>query len=95
MSALLPDGITHLLDLPSTLFDAIRDALGYLDFDELPRDERPPRAIWRDTRALRKWFKKVEAKREAEMRGDKSIADEEIDGPVSHNDVYGILGVET
>lgn len=93
MSLLLPDGIDHLLDLPYTHFDAIRDALGYLSFEELPRDERPPRAIWRDPKAIRAWFRDVEAERERKFGANKGVYDEPIEGPVSENDVEALLGM--
>jgi hypothetical protein len=92
-SLLLPDGIDHLADLPSQLFDAVRFALGFLSFDELPKDERPPRNIWMDGPELRKWFKAVERRREEKFGLSKDDMSDQIDGPVEENDVEGILGM--
>jgi hypothetical protein len=92
VSLLLPEGIEHLADLPYVMFNAIRDALGYLGFDELPTDERPPRSIWDSGKELRRWFKAVEVRRE-EKFGLKS-GDKQIEGPVEENDVYGLLGMK-
>lgn len=64
MSLLLPEGIDRLDDLPYTLWNAIRVALGFLNFDELPKDERPPRDIWLDGDEMRKHWTAVERRRE-------------------------------
>jgi hypothetical protein len=72
---LLPDGITRLVDAPWRLFDAIYRAIAILGFEQLPRDEQPPEAIWLDNRALRDWFKAVDAKREREADPNKQIED--------------------
>lgn len=65
----------HLADLPYTLHDAIVAALGFLSFDELPSDERPPRSIWLDPKAMRKHWRKVERDRDAKYNPDKKIDD--------------------
>lgn len=95
MSAVFPEGIDDIRDLPYVYFDAIRVALGFLQFDELPSDERPPKSIWMDGDELRKHWKKVENAREVKY-GDKKtdIRDEEIQGPVSQNDTEALLGVK-
>jgi hypothetical protein len=72
---LLPDGIDDVRDTPHVLFEAIRTALVFLSFDELPRNERPPKRIWLDGDALSEWFKQVERDRERSVRGDKHIED--------------------
>lgn len=90
MSHLLPDGIDHLADLPHTLFNAIRMAFGFLSFDELPKDEKPPRKIWLDGDEMKKWWKAVERKRKAKYGGDDDI-DVDIEGDVSENDTERIL----
>lgn len=82
MSLLLPDGITHLADLPNTMFDALRLALSFLQFDELPKDERPPRRIWLDPERMSEWWKAVEKRRDERIKGDGSS---EIDDPVSNS----------
>lgn len=84
LQLLLPEGIDRLDDLPYPLFDAIRVGLMYIGFQELPRDEQPPRRIWRDGDKLTAWFEEVDRKRQEKYSG-KSIADKEIDGPVSRN----------
>lgn len=86
MSLLFPPGITHLMDLPYPMFNAIRNALGFLAFDELPSDERPPRDIWMEPKLLNEHFKKVEAARNARFgnKADK-MSDEPIDGPSERN----------
>lgn len=67
--------------------------LGFLSFDELPREERPPRSIWMEGPELRKWFKAVEERRE-EKFGLRDKGEESYDGPVQENDVEGILGMK-
>jgi hypothetical protein len=69
VSALLPEGVTKLHDIPSGMFDAIRMALGFLHFDELPKDERPPRRIWLDSDAMREHWAKVERIRKEKYGG--------------------------
>lgn len=76
MSALLPEGIEKLHDCPVTLFDAIRMALGFLGFDELPKEERPPRRIWLVPDEMRTWWTHVERRRKEKMEGG---ADEDGD----------------
>lgn len=91
MSLIFPDGITTIHDLPYTYFDAIRTALSFLSFDELPKDERPKRDIWMEPDLLKEHFKAVERRREEKF--GKSNSSSEIDGPVSENDTEAILGV--
>lgn len=89
MSLLFPPGITHLMDLPFVMFNAIRNALGFLSFDELPSDERPPRSIWMEPKLLNDHFREVERVRKAKYGGgdDSStdIKDVPIKGPVERN----------
>jgi hypothetical protein len=87
VSSLFPTGIEHLADLPHTFHDALMFALQVLAYDELPKEERPPRNIWLDGKELNKHFKAVEQARK-EKYGD---GDGGIDGPVSHNDALGML----
>jgi hypothetical protein len=70
VSAVLPEGIDRLQDIPHVLFDAIRLALSFLKFDELPKDERPPRRIWLDHDAMSSWWAHVERLREEKYGGD-------------------------
>jgi hypothetical protein len=69
MSSLFPPGIHSLLDLPYTVHHAILAALNYLSFNELPKDERPPKWMWLDGDKLDEWFKEVERLREAKYNG--------------------------
>lgn len=84
VASLFPAGVTHLADVPHTFHDALLFALQALSWEELPKDERPPRNIWMDGKALVKHFKRVEAKRKAEMEPDKDF--KHIDGPVEENE---------
>lgn len=69
IATLLPDGLTDLRDIPFTLHDAIVAALYFLGFEELPREERPPKTIWMDNEAMRRWWDEVERTREAKYGG--------------------------
>lgn len=69
MAELLPDGFTDLRDVPHTFFEALRTAILILSFDELPRDERPPRRIWLSGEKLTGWFEDVERKRDEKYGG--------------------------
>ena len=72
-----------MLDLPYPFFNAIRTGSALASFDELAKDEQPPRWMYDDQDALRDWFAEVERKRAAEMggAGGGSIADQPIDEP--------------
>jgi len=69
ISSLLPPGIDNLIDMPFHLHRAVVAALGFLGFEELPQDERPPKRIWLDGNKLNAWFNDVRARRKAEMEG--------------------------
>lgn len=88
MSLLLPDGITHLADLPHNIHDAIRLALGFLSFEELPQKERPPRHIWLDNERMREWSDMVKRMREEEMKGGKGD-DDLVDDPRGYTQAKG------
>lgn len=64
ISSLFPPGITRIWDLPHTLFHAIRTSLHFLRFEELPRDEQPPKGIWLDEDKMKQWWREVEQARE-------------------------------
>lgn len=85
IEALLPQGIDSMLDLPHPIFTAIRSGSVLVSFDELPKDEQPPRWMYDDNEALRDWFVEVERKRDAELAkaggGSGSIKDQPIDEP--------------
>lgn len=86
MSLLLPDGVGDLYDLPYNIWNSVRHALGFLGFDELDKDERPPRSIWLDGREMRKHWRQVEATRKVKFGGKADrYADEGIEGDVEEN----------
>lgn len=51
-------------NVPYILMDGIKFALMVLSFDELPSDERPPRRIWENGKALTEWFDDVKKRRD-------------------------------
>lgn len=69
VSQLLPDWVSDVMDAPWVLFDAIRHALIFLSFEELPQEDQPPRRIWLDGERLRSWFQQVKRRRDERMRG--------------------------
>lgn len=69
ISSLFPPGITSLADMPHTLFEAIRMALHFLGYSELPEEERPPKAIWLDADKMKLWWAEVNANRKAKYGG--------------------------
>lgn len=58
-------------DLPHRWFEAIRMALIFIGFEEMPEDERPPRSIWLEEEALGSWFQRVKEERERKYGTDK------------------------
>lgn len=56
-----------------------------LSFEELPKDERPPKNIWLDGKKLEEWFKAVDDKRKREMEGKG------IDDPVENDAAKSLL----
>jgi hypothetical protein len=72
VAELLPAGIDDARDIPHVLFRAIRNALVFLSFDELPDDERPPQRIWNDDDALKAWFDEVKRRRDEKYGGEKA-----------------------
>lgn len=89
VSSLFPDGISSLADLPYTLHDAITAALQFLMFEELPKDERPKRAIYLDPKRLSEHFDAVEKRRKEKYSGEGK---EEIEDPVE-NEAASLLVV--
>lgn len=64
VAELFPPGITNLRDLPHMLFDAIRQALMFLSFEEnLEKEEQPPKSIWLDKEKLESHFAWVDRRR--------------------------------
>jgi hypothetical protein len=78
---LFPPGITDLRELPAGYFDAIGMALGFLSFEELPEEDRPPRRIWLNNEALKEHFAAVKARRKAEADPN---APDPIEDPVDN-----------
>lgn len=89
VSALFPPGITQVTDLPYKLFDAIRYALVFLSWEELPDDERPPKRIWHDGDALNEHFRWVRKQREDKYRTDGGS--KEIEDPVRNEAASSLL----
>lgn len=87
MSELLPDGIDDLRDAPHHIFNAIRRALVFLSFAELPEEERPKRRIWLDDEKLNAFFADLKRKRAEKADG------KEIEDPVQ-NDAVAMLVTE-
>jgi hypothetical protein len=86
---LLPDGVTDVRDCPHVLFHAIRVALMVIGFDELDRDERPPRRIWLDNDRLSAWFKDIDRKRRQKYGLDKGPG--AIDDPVANDAARSLI----
>jgi len=89
VAELLPDGITDVRDLPHTIFAAIRAALIFLTFEELPEDERPPKRLWNDGDQLKAWFDEVKRRRDERYGGRSSPG--EIEDPVQNDAAKSLL----
>lgn len=76
VSQLLPAGIRSLRDIPWRLQQAIKGALMFLGFEELPPDDVPPRNIWTDGVLLREHFDRVRARHDERGAG-REIEDEQ------------------
>lgn len=83
---LIPDGVDGLIDLPYPLFDAIRQALFFLSFDELDGDDRPPRRIWARPDLLMEWWDDVRARQKRRANGE-----DEIEDPVDNDAAAGLI----
>jgi hypothetical protein len=94
VSELLPAGLS-LLDAPFPIVGAIRMATVFISWREnLPSKEQPPKSIWLDGNKLESWFKDVEAKREAEMKGKGDKDHPEWDGEMKSNDAIKFMLVD-
>lgn len=71
ISSIFPPGIQRLTDLPFTHHNAILAALGFLSFDELRKEERPPKSIWLDSEKMELHWEQVKNNREARANGEK------------------------
>lgn len=70
VSELLPAGVVSLLDAPHSLVGLLKTTMVFLSWqDNLPNDEMPPRRIWLNEKKLKRFFKDMDKKREAEMKG--------------------------
>jgi hypothetical protein len=90
VSVLFPEGVTSVADLPYNLFEAIRLALIFVKFEEMPKEERPPKRIWLDAEKLEAHMKWVEKQRDAKYSVDKDGQTKEIEDPVQ-NDAASML----
>lgn len=95
VSVLFPEGVKSLTELPYTIFDAIRQGLTFLKFQEMDEDEQPPREIWLDTKRLKEHMEMVTRTRKAKYGGGDAddIRDVPIDGPVEENALIAELGL--
>lgn len=76
ISSLFPEGVTRLCDLPHTIHTAIRMALHFLKFEEMPEEEdRPPKHIWLDADRMDQWWKEVKAAHESRNKGEPALRD--------------------
>lgn len=82
---LIPDGVDGLTDLPYPLFDAIRGAMVFLSFDNLPEKDTPPRRMWGHPRMLRDWFDAVDERNKREYDRDP------IDDPVENEAAAALI----
>lgn len=69
VSSLLPPGVTSLYDAPHIFVEAVRAALTFLRFEELPEEEQPPKHIWLDGEKMTAWQAKVKSNRNSKMNG--------------------------
>lgn len=85
MSALLPEGCRSLVDAPYVLHDGIVMALHFLRFEELPREEQPPRRIWLDKDKLSAHWNGVERMRKQKygVKDDGASGDAETNAAAS------------
>lgn len=76
ISSLFPDGIARLWDLPHTLHTAVRMALYFLKFEEIPHDEdRPPKKYWLDADRMKQWWTEVRQAQEERAKGGTATRD--------------------
>lgn len=88
VSSLIPEH-HDLRDLPYPLFEALRHALIFLSFDELPEDERPPKRIWLDGERMREWMEDVRRRRKQRYEGGDS--NREVEDPVQNEAARGLV----
>lgn len=71
--------------MPYNLFEAIRLALIFVKFEEMPKEERPPKRIWLDGEKLEAHMKWVEKQREGKHQVDKDGHSKDIEDPVQNS----------
>ena len=69
VSVLFPEGIDRLDDLPWTHHHIIITGIYRLGFEELDKDERPPRRIWDRNDEMTAWWQMVERNRQEKYGG--------------------------
>lgn len=89
VSRLFPPEIENLADLPYNIHDAIRMGLAFLSYEELPKDEQPPRRIWLDADRMKAWWDEVERKREDKYGGGR----EKSTSNMSRNAIMDEIGL--
>lgn len=78
-----------MIDAPNQMVQAVNQALAVISwFENLPRDEVPPRHIWWSQELLDEWFVEVQERREkgASGRRSRSSYDEAKDVPMTTNE---------
>lgn len=91
---MFPPGITHLADMPYTLFDALQLGLKFLAMEDLPNDERPAREIWLEGDLMREhWARVTLARKDKYGTDDKNKIDRDIDGPAEENALMSEWGL--
>lgn len=74
---LYPKGAERISDLPWFLQVAIEHGMSVLNwYENLPKNEVPPRYLWADVDGLELWWKKIEERR---SDGLPSMADSDDD----------------
>jgi hypothetical protein len=86
---LFPAGVDDISELAYPHFEAIKRALIFLSFEELPRKEQPPRKIWLDDAKLSAHFEQVRRDRE---EGEKPGVEGPIEEPVQNDLTKGLKG---
>lgn len=85
--AFWPEG---LVNAPHDLVDALSESLTVLSwFENLPKDEQPPRHIWWSGDLLEQWFEDVRERRDPESRRNRrrSSYEEADDVPMADNEL--------
>jgi hypothetical protein len=91
VAELYPPGITDIRDIPAIWFDAIRQALTFISFQEnLEEEEIPPRSIWLQPDALEEHFAAVKQRRKERVEsGGKSDIEDPVENQAAKDLVVG------